>query len=189
MIEVEKEVVVAVCDSLQPSDKRELKSAELIRKRRQRSFFVNWLADSATTPTLSAFLSASVGVDSVKPTTGNTLRISNRSHGQMAGVLDKMETWLREQAETSDPHSSSSPRLDGLDGARGARENFFSSKYAKPFSVANESVVRQLRGAGTFNPTTSKKIDPMKYVDCICPCLLLDILKLTCFEFQNTMSL
>ena len=31
MIQVEKEVVAAVCDTLQPSDMRELKSVELVK--------------------------------------------------------------------------------------------------------------------------------------------------------------
>ncbi|KAG2763838.1 hypothetical protein PC129_g5736 [Phytophthora cactorum] len=161
LIELEKDVVVSVCDSLRMSDSSDRKSTTFIRRRRQRLFLASLLPDGAETSCLSDVLSACVGVNSVKTASSNNLRISFRSHGQMAGVLDRMEKWLREQAEMSEPHSSLSPRFDGQDGSRGVREHFFSSRYAKPFSVANDSVVRQLRG-GAVKPASSKRIDPMK---------------------------
>ncbi|KAG7390564.1 hypothetical protein PHYPSEUDO_007504 [Phytophthora pseudosyringae] len=161
LIELEKDVVVAVCDSLQVSDNRDLKSTTFIRRRRQRQFLDTLLADGATTPTLSAVLSARVGVNLVKPTTDNNSRIPYRSQGQMVGVFEKMERWLSEQAEISEPHSTFYPRVDGLDGPGRARQHFFSLKYAKPFSVSDDSVVRQLKGS-SLNNTGSKRIDPMK---------------------------
>ncbi|ETK76512.1 hypothetical protein F441_17437 [Phytophthora nicotianae CJ01A1] len=160
LIELEKDVVTSVCDSLRMADSAD-KSAALIRRRRQRFFLANLLPDGTTTPTLSGVLSACVGVNLVKMATSNNLRISYRSHGQIAGVFGNMETWLREQAEMSEPPCSLSPRIDRQGGSRGAREIFFSSKYAKPFSVTHDSVVRQLRG-GALKFTGSKKIDPMK---------------------------
>ncbi|KAF1783846.1 putative zinc-finger domain [Phytophthora cactorum] len=161
LIELEKDVVVSVCDSLRMSDSSDRKRTTFIRRRRQRLFLASLLPDGAETSSLSDVLPACVGVNSVKTASSNNLRISFRSHGQMAGVLDRMEKWLREQAEMSEPHSSLSPRFDGQDGSRGVREHFFSSRYAKPFSVANDSVVRQLRG-GAVKPASSKRIDPMK---------------------------
>ncbi|KAI9999203.1 hypothetical protein PInf_004023 [Phytophthora infestans] len=161
LIELEKDIVASVCDSLRTPDTTDNKSAAFMRKRRQILFLANLLPDGAAIPTLSGVLSACVGVNS---TTSSILRTTYRSHGQIAGVLDRMEAWLREQAEMAEPQSSLSPRFDGQGrsrGVRGVRELFFSSKHAKLFSVTNDSVVRQLRG-GAMKSAGSKKIDFMK---------------------------
>ncbi|RQM10048.1 hypothetical protein DD237_004379 [Peronospora effusa] len=162
MIEVEKEVVAAVCDTLQSSDMRELKSVELVKRCRRATFLENCLAGGATTPTLSAFLCARVGVDWVNPTASYPFRFLDRSYGQMTGVFENMEKWLREQSEPIGPHSGSLLGFSGPDKASGAPVPFLSSKYARPFSIATESIVRQLKGAETVNSTPFKTIDPMK---------------------------
>ncbi|CAI5736090.1 unnamed protein product [Peronospora destructor] len=162
MIQVEKEVVAAVCNTLQPSDMRELKSVGLVKRCRRTTFLENCLTDGATTPTLSAFICARVGVDWVKPTAGNPSRILDRSYGQIAGAFENMEKWLREQGQPIGPHRDSFLRFGGPDKASGASVHFLSLKYARPFSIATESILRQLKGAETVNPTTLTEIDPMK---------------------------
>ncbi|POM76087.1 Hypothetical protein PHPALM_6714, partial [Phytophthora palmivora] len=152
LIDVEKEIVVAVCDTL--SDNR---IPVLIRRHRQRHFLAGLVADDGTEPTLSSFFSAFMGTNSVKSTAVNSAFLY-RSYSQMAGVLSKAEAWLSAQAETSEQHSSLSPKFNG---SRGHREHFFSSKYTKPFSITNDSVVKQLRRVA-LTSAGSKKIDPMK---------------------------
>ncbi|CAH0476689.1 unnamed protein product [Peronospora belbahrii] len=160
MIQVEKEVVAGVCDTLHFLDVSELNRFELVKMFRRTVFLDHCLTGGAAIPTLSAFLCARVGVDWANPAAGNPSRILHRSYGQMAGVLENMEKWLREQSEPTEPQSDLLLGLCGLDMVSGPR--VFSPKYARPFSVANESILRQLRSAGTLHSTTSKNIDPMK---------------------------
>ena len=124
----------------------------------------NCLTGGATTPTLSVFLCGRVGIDWAKPITGHPFSILDCSYGQMAGVFENMEKWLREQGEPIGPPNGSMLRFDGPDKTSDAPVHFFSSKYARPFSIATESIVRQLKGAETANSTAVNKFDPMKYV-------------------------
>ena len=166
MIRVEKEVVDAACNALHLLDIREPdRSSALVRRRRQANFMEGWLTGGATASTLSDFLCAAIGVNYIDPLTNRRFSVVNRSNGRLADMFDHMEKWLREQAETTGRYSSLSSQSGGLDGSTVAGDVF--SKYGRPFSVENESIVRQLRGTRAANASTlDDKIDPMKYVRC-----------------------
>uniref|UniRef100_M4BN72 Zinc-finger domain-containing protein n=1 Tax=Hyaloperonospora arabidopsidis (strain Emoy2) TaxID=559515 RepID=M4BN72_HYAAE len=162
MIRVEKEVVDAACNALHLLDIREPdRSSALVRRRRQANFMEGWLTGGATASTLSDFLCAAIGVNYIDPLTNRRFSVVNRSNGRLADMFDHMEKWLREQAETTGRYSSLSSQSGGLDGSTVAGDVF--SKYGRPFSVENESIVRQLRGTRAANASTlDDKIDPMK---------------------------
>ncbi|KAI9923104.1 hypothetical protein PsorP6_000121 [Peronosclerospora sorghi] len=155
MIEVEKEVVAALSNTLQRADTRGLKSSEIVMRHWQKSFLDIWLGIDATKPTLSAFLSAMVGINNVRPTSGNMFRIPNQPFGQMAGVILDMERWLQGQAEKRYSHNFSSED-NGLDGVSRICTRSPSSGNVRPFSIANESITKQLKKVETM---TTRKID------------------------------
>ncbi|KAE9358238.1 hypothetical protein PR003_g1386 [Phytophthora rubi] len=164
LIDVEKQVVVDACDSLW-MEKRCLSSTSVICKRRQKQFMACLLGEDVAAPnsaTLSTVLSACVGVNPNRSTTSYEKRFPYQVYGQIASVFAKMEAWLRDRATKSKPNNSLSPRLDEGNRHRSSRDNFFSSKYAKPFSVSSDSVVKQLRDIGSLHSAVAKKLDPMK---------------------------
>ncbi|KAE9135486.1 hypothetical protein PF005_g1867 [Phytophthora fragariae] len=164
LIDVEKQVVVDACDSLW-MEKRCLSSTSVICKRRQKQFMACLLGEDVAAPnsaTLSTVLSACVGVNPNRSTTSYEKRFPYQVYGQIASVFAKMEAWLRDRATKSEPNNSLSLRLDEGNRHRSSRDNFFSSKYAKPFSVSSDSVVKQLRDIGSLHSAVAKKLDPMK---------------------------
>ncbi|KAH7492025.1 Adenylate cyclase [Phytophthora ramorum] len=165
LIDVEKQIVMDVCESLRMSGNQHSKSTVLNTMRRQKLFLASLLNDgnaAASSLTLSNILAACIGVGSSKSTTNLAKRIHYRSHGQMAGVFANMESWLREQAETIEPQNSISSRLAGVSSGPRKDECFFTTRYTKPFCVENDSIVNQLRGVGTLYTSTTQKIDPLK---------------------------
>ncbi|KAE9252508.1 hypothetical protein PF004_g1929 [Phytophthora fragariae] len=164
LIDVEKQVVVDACDSLW-MEKRCLSSTSVICKRRQKQFMACLLGEDVAAPnsaSLSTVLSACVGVNPNRSTTSYEKRFPYQVYGQIASVFAKMEAWLRDRATKSEPNNSLSLRLDEGNRHRSSRDNFFSSKYAKPFSVSSDSVVKQLRDIGSLHSAVAKKLDPMK---------------------------
>ncbi|KAL4177556.1 hypothetical protein KRP22_002488 [Phytophthora ramorum] len=165
LIDVEKQIVMDVCESLRMSGNQHSKSTVLNTMRRQKLFLASLLNDgnaAASSLTLSNILAACIGVGSSKSTTNLAKRIHYRSHGQMAGVFANMESWLREQAETIEPQNSISSRLAGVSSGPRKDECFFTTRYTKPFCVESDSIVNQLRGVGTLYTSTTQKIDPLK---------------------------
>ncbi|KAL3662599.1 hypothetical protein V7S43_012453 [Phytophthora oleae] len=159
LIKLEKNVVAAVCDSEWQSKIQGPKSAASIWKHRQKRFLANVLTDAPTPATLSCILASAVGVNSVKSTSTSS-RIYHRSHIQMADAFEKMEMWLSEQADMSELNNTFPASMNGPDGSGKTGDQFFASKYAKPFSVSDDSVLKQLREVAP--KPSGKKVDPMK---------------------------
>uniref|UniRef100_A0AAV1UMB3 Zinc-finger domain-containing protein n=1 Tax=Peronospora matthiolae TaxID=2874970 RepID=A0AAV1UMB3_9STRA len=162
MIRVEKEVVDAACSALHLLDIREPnRSSALVRRRRQANFMEGWLTGGASASALSDFLCATIGVNYIDPLTDRRFSVVNQPNGRVADMFDDMEKWLCGKAETTGRYSSLSSHSGGLDESTVAGGVF--SKYGRPFSVENESIVRQLRGTRTANASTlDDKVDPMK---------------------------
>ncbi|KAK1930620.1 Plant intracellular Ras-group-related LRR protein 2 [Phytophthora citrophthora] len=159
LITLEKNVVATVCDSEWQTNIQDPRSAASVWKYRQKRFLANFLTDAPTPATLSTILASAVGVNLVK-SDNTSSRICHRSHGQMAGTFEKMETWLSEQTEMSELTNTSPLSMNRSDVSGKTGDEFFASKYAKPFSVSDDSVLKQLRETEP-NPS-GKTVDPMK---------------------------
>ncbi|TDH73620.1 hypothetical protein CCR75_009082 [Bremia lactucae] len=157
MVELEKEVVASACDP----DNSGLMSATLIKRRRQGLFLKHLLDDCSTIPTLSSVLCACIGVHSLTRQASNNLRISYRSHAQMVDALQVAEIWLREQAEKIGHRSDLPPPFNKHNGPQDKFDRHISSRYAKPFSVLNDSITKQLK-RDAKKPFGSEKNDLMK---------------------------
>ncbi|KAG1707314.1 hypothetical protein DVH05_026507 [Phytophthora capsici] len=159
LIALEKNVVAAVCDSEWQSNGQDLNSTAPIWKHRQKRVLANLMAGVATPATLSTILTSTLGINTVEPVSTNS-RIYRRSHGQMADAFEKMEAWLSEQTEMSELTNIFPPAMNRLNGSGKTGDQIFASKYAKPFSISDDSVLKQLRE--TAPKPSTKKVDPMK---------------------------
>ncbi|RLN72070.1 hypothetical protein BBJ28_00012433 [Nothophytophthora sp. Chile5] len=164
LIEVEKQSVAGVCDPLRSLDRRHSNSATFRDLRRQAHFLSSLLGDTVTKPgslSASAVLAACVGVDALDSTACDGEPASRRSHYRQSGVFGEMETWLREQAEIEELTSSTAARMEGCNGLTSGSSGTAASS-SQPFSLEEDSIVKQLRTVDPLLKRPRTKFDPMK---------------------------
>ncbi|RLN86227.1 hypothetical protein BBJ28_00011658 [Nothophytophthora sp. Chile5] len=164
LIEVEKQAVAGVCDPLRSLERQHSNSATFRDLRRQAHFLSSLLGDTVTKPgslAVSAVLAACAGVDALDSPACDGKRASRRSHYRQSGVFGEMETWLREQAEIEELTNSTAARMEGSNRLTSGSSGSAASSN-QPFSLEEDSIVKQLRTVDPVLKRPRTKFDPMK---------------------------